>query len=233
MVGGAADINYDTKSKLKTVHDLAGGGLILNYKAEDYNIRSSYYRVSLNTVLINSDLATGAAISNAVGGTSYPTQVPANFGEVEMFSLGFKGDFGNQVLYTEYAHEKSENILIDRSSAYATYGYHFGSWLPHLTYTKVITNHTDYTGLNAYLPASARIFKDNDDRVSSATLGINYSFSAASVWKFDVTRISYAGAGTYTFASYEKDAVPGTSTPGKNGAPDNVWVLATSYCASF
>ena len=134
-------------------------GVNISFGSDNFTVRGGYLqtRVSAPAFGVNEDKATFAS----VGGT-----------------LDWKG----VVLYTEYFQREIEGLangaFPNQKGAYATIGYRFGKFLPHLTYAALDDNDNPTT------PGSGLPLKQ-----TSATLGLRYELGMGAALKVEAQQV--------------------------------------------
>lgn len=151
----------------------AGARVSLQPYIGETNIEDGYQRkmVGVKAGLSGEDMEVLAAYTRSklsLGSTS------ARFGEaddksLQAWNVGFSYD-RNIVVYTEYGRsEVEDNPAFDSTAGYATFGYRFGKYLPHVTY--------------------AKFDQDSGLGQKSMTLGLRRELTLFSAFKFEWKRI--------------------------------------------
>ena len=122
--------------------------------------------------------------------------------DAEFWSLGGTMDLNNFIGYAEYFEREIEggaNLgFPNQKGYYATLGYRFGKWMPHLTYAKLDENGSPNScGGVGQFPCGEALKQD------SITLGVRYELGAGAALKAEAQRVDPEGRGLFT--GYDAD----------------------------
>jgi len=133
-------------------------------------------------------------------------------------SAAFTYDNGHILVMAEYGNlEVKDFILPTGDGGYLMIGYHFGKWLPHLTYSKFYTDAKNDKQVSEYIEGAKSLaqFSGNATPLALAnglapliqqqtglTLGVSYDLGTRTKLKFDMTRYDKFG----TYSNYELNA---------------------------
>jgi len=107
-------------------------GMDIKYSGQGYTVHASNFRCEVKTF-------GGFDIPESAFG---PLSVDLNGGgNCNVTAAGLNLDISNFVVYTEYTKRTTDEQLSrafgDQSAWYATFGYRFGKWMPHITYAVI------------------------------------------------------------------------------------------------
>ena len=122
--------------------------------------------------------------------------------DAEFWSVGGTMDLNNFIGYAEYFEREIEggaNLgFPNQKGYYATLGYRFGKWMPHLTYAKLDENGSPNScGGAGQFPCGEALKQD------SITLGVRYELGAGAALKAEAQRVDPEGRGLFT--GYDAD----------------------------
>ena len=110
-------------------------GIDVKYSGRGYAVHASNFQCEVK--VIGQPFVTSAAL---VGGT-VEVDLGGSKGDCNVSSTGFNLDMANVVVYAEWQKRTTDETLSrafgDTESYYATLGYRFGKWLPHLTFASI------------------------------------------------------------------------------------------------
>lgn len=148
--------------------------------------------------------------------------------EAKFWSVGATMDWNNVVGYTEYFEREIDGIanlgFPNQKGWYATLGYRFDKWLPHVTYATLDDNDNPDSpcgNLGGPVPCGEPLEQD------SLTLGLRYELSAGAALKFEAERIETKN-GRGLFTGYETN-----STGNVRKDPDDVNVFSIAVDVVF
>lgn len=164
-------------------------GIDIKYSGRGYAVHASNFQCEVK--LIGDPFVTSAAL---VGGT-VEVDLGGSKGDCNVSSTGFNLDLANVVVYAEWQKRTTDETLSrafgDTESYYATLGYRFGKWLPHLTYASIEGEASTVglptngaaevvsgpaTGLNLNFPVALQ---------TSITAGLRYEVNDSAALKFE------------------------------------------------
>lgn len=177
-------------------------GVSATYQGETWMAR-------LSTVMATLSFGSGTFGSTISGLQSTITGEAVGSQDTNFTSLGFRYDPGTLMLMGEYTTSSADGIVQDEDSMYMTFGYRFGSWLPHLTYgMHETTDDSDreladgVTPTTATLTAAAQaqaILGADSTRIG---LGVRYDFGAGTALKVQYDMVDADTTGLYDTTSY-------------------------------
>jgi len=172
-------------------------GIDIKYSGRGYAVHASNFQCDVN--VFGNDfqqsaelLGPGAEVTVSLGGSQ---------GDCNVTAAGFNLDLANVVAYAEWTQRTTDETLSrafgDTEAYYATIGYRFGKWLPHLTFAS-IDGEASLVGVNADrmgLDGAAQI-KDSGGNIvgslnfpvpqqTSITAGLRYEVNDSAALKFE------------------------------------------------
>lgn len=110
-------------------------GMDIKYSGRGYAVHASNFQCDV-TVFGNGFDTSAAAVQGDVH-----VDLGGSKGQCNVSSTGFNLDLSNVVVYAEWQKRTTDETLSqafgDTESYYATLGYRFGKWLPHLTFASI------------------------------------------------------------------------------------------------
>lgn len=151
------------------------------------------------------------------------TQYSASDVTVTETTLGAIWDPGTWLVQGEFADGGRNMILEPQRAAYVTAGYHFGPWLPYVTYSKVTSTtvtpaEIPTTGLPAPVAGQAAALNAALKGLVQGTGPAQNTISIGTRWdvmrnvdlKFQVDRVSFSGDSTGEFRNAQPNFQPGS-----------------------
>ncbi len=126
--------------------------------------------------------------------------------DAQFWSVGGTMDYNNFVGYVEYFEREIDGAanlgFPNQKGYYATLGYRFGKWLPHLTYAKLEDNDNPVAN-----PAECGGFPICGEPLEqeSITLGVRYELGAGAALKAEAQYVDPTGRGLFT--GYDSNGV--------------------------
>jgi hypothetical protein len=120
--------------------------------------------------------------------------------DAEFWSVGGTMDLNNFIGYAEYFEREIKGAanlgFPNQKGYYATLGYRFGKWMPHITYAKLDENGT---------PSDCGNFCGEALQQDSITLGLRYELGAGAALKMEAQRVNPDNNNRGLFTGYDKD----------------------------
>lgn len=112
-------------------------GIDIKYSGRGYAIHASNFQCEVK--IIGDSFQTSAELLGP--GAEVTVDIGDSKGDCNVSSTGFNLDMKNIVVYAEWQKRTTDETLSrafgDTESYYATFGYRFGKWLPHLTFASI------------------------------------------------------------------------------------------------
>jgi hypothetical protein len=165
-------------------------GIDVKYSGRGYTVHASNFKCEVKTV----------GQTQVDGGAFGILDVDLNgTGDCDVTSAGLNLDVANVVVYAEWQErtttEKLSRPFGDQDAWYATLGYRFGKWLPHITYATIDGKSSTYglaTGEGAIsggnLPAG-QTFNFPIAIQTSVTAGLRYEVNDSAALKFEYSMV--------------------------------------------
>lgn len=163
-------------------------GMDIKYSGRGYAVHASNFQcdvyVSGNDFQQSAELlGPGAEVTVSLGGST---------GECNVTAAGFNVDIANFVAYAEWTQRTTTDTLSrafgDTEAYYATIGYRFGKWLPHLTFAAIdgeaSTVGTDPNGTG--LGGAAQVYDPSGTQVASLNFPVPQQTSITAGLRYEV-----------------------------------------------
>ncbi len=155
-------------------------------------------------------------------------------------TFGISYDPGTWLLLAEYCSSNGTGFFPDSKSGYITAGYHFGKWLPYVSYADVTTSYNGISGINTallagtpYAAVAAQLNGGINEIVSYVspvqktwTLGVRWDVVSNVDVKLQFDRMN-VGGGAYNF--YGEFSNQASLPPGTHLGNINVVSLAVDF----
>lgn len=165
-------------------------GIDIKYSGRGYALHASNFQCEVKIIgdpFIESAALVGGEVLVDLGGSK---------GDCNVSSTGFNLDMANIVVYAEWQKRTTDETLSrafgDTESYYATLGYRFGKWLPHLTFASIegeaSTVGLPTNGAAEVLPGSPAAGMNLNFPVAlqtSITAGLRYEVNDSAALKFE------------------------------------------------
>lgn len=172
-------------------------GIDVKYAGRGYTVHASNFQCEVDVSGADFQqsaelLGPGAEVTVSLGGSK---------GDCNVTAAGFNLDLKNIVVYAEWTQRTTDETLSrafgDTEAYYATLGYRFGKWLPHITFAS-IDGEASLVGVNANrqgLGGAAQVFDTTGTQVASLnfpvpmqtsiTAGLRYEVNDSAALKFE------------------------------------------------
>lgn len=111
--------------------------------------------------------------------------------KAQYFGLGLFVDYNNFIFSSEYGKRKVDSFYLDTHGFYTTLGYRYGSFIPYISYAKVMMNKD--TSVNTGNPRLNYLIEIQNVEQSSNTIGFKYNINKNMDFKFEYQRIKPIG----------------------------------------
>ncbi len=198
-------------------------GIDIKYAGRGYTVHASNFHCDVNTF---------GQLNDVDAGSFGVATVDLNGkGDCDVTAAGFNLDLSNVIVYAEWTRRTTTETLSrpfgDQEAFYATLGYRFGKFMPHITFASIDGDASTVTPgavvINAGEPAAGAMFNFPVAIQTSITAGLRYEVNDSAALKFE-----------YMVVDVETDqqALADANQPGMPGALANYGLFNTNFAQS-